>query len=196
MSVFLFNNFLTSISSDKTEPLVILSPNFFNMDHNVCVQKQALVEKLGVLIENKDQMAPVAARILSYIILTGKRGTTFEDLVNVLCASKSTISTHLNYLQDLKKIVYFTKAGDRKKYFVMNGDNITQNIDAMIETWSSQKQLHVEIMEYKKTMNEKNPDEASKFDLDFHENYIQFLDEATKSILQLKAKITNNISKI
>lgn len=166
------------------------------MNHNVCKQKQTLVEKLGVLIENKDQMAPVAARILSYIILTGKRGTTFEDLVTVLCASKSTISTHLNYLQDLKKIVYFTKAGDRKKYFVMNDDNITQNIDAMIETWSLQKQLHVEIMEYKCAANEKNPDEALKFDLGFHENYIQFLEEATKSILQLKAKITNNISKI
>src|SRR5690606_8532401 len=166
------------------------------MDHNVCMQKQALVEKLGVLIENKEQLAPVAARILSYIILTGRRGTTFEDLVTILCAGKSTISTHLNYLQDLQKLVYFTKAGDRKKYFVMNGDNITQDIDAMIESWSSQKQMHVEIMEYKKAVNEKTPDETSKFDLDFHENYIQFLDEATKSILQLKTKITNNIRKI
>lgn len=165
------------------------------MDNTICLQKQHLVEKLGVFIENKEQLAPVAARILSYIILTGKSGTTFEDLVTVLNASKSTISTHLNYLQDLKKIVYFTKAGDRKKYFVMNGDNITQSIDAMIETWSSQKKLHVEIMEYKKAVNEKTADETSKFDLDFHENYIQFLDEATKSILLLKTKITNNIRK-
>jgi DNA-binding transcriptional regulator GbsR (MarR family) len=166
------------------------------MNQNVCVQKQALVEKLGVFIENKDQLAPVAARILSYIILTGKRGTTFEDLVTILCASKSTISTHLNHLQDLKKIVYFTKAGDRKKYFVMNSDNIIQNIDAMIETWSTQKQLHTEIKEYKEAMNSKTTDETSRFDLEFHDNYIQFLDEATKSILELKTKITNNISKI
>ena len=61
-----------------------------------------------------------AIPILSYIILTGKAGTTFEDLVTNLGASKSTISTHLNHLQDLKKIEYFTKTGDRKKYFVMN----------------------------------------------------------------------------
>lgn len=166
------------------------------MNHNVCLQKQALVEKLGVFIESKDQLAPVAARILSYIILTGKKGTTFEDLVTILCASKSTISTHLNHLQDLKKIVYFTKAGDRKKYFVMNSDNIIQNIDAMIETWSLQKQLHIEIKEYKETANSKSTDETSRFDLDFHDNYIQFLDEATKSILELKTKITNNISKL
>lgn len=161
------------------------------MDNTVCLQKQHLVEKLGVFIENKEQLAPVAARILSYIILTGKKGTTFEDLVTILCASKSTISTHLNYLQDIKKIVYFTKAGDRKKYFVMNGNNITQSIDAMVETWSLQKQLHIEIIEYKKAVNEKTHDEDSKFDLSFHENYIQFLDEATKAILKLKTKTTD-----
>ena len=166
------------------------------MDQLVCSQKQALVEKLGVFIESKDQLAPVAARILSYIILTGKQGTTFEDLVTELCASKSTISTHLNHLQDLKRIVYFTKAGDRKKYFIMNSDTIIQNIDAMVETWSSQKQLHIEIKEYKEAANSKTTDEDSKFDLGFHDNYIQFLDEATKSILKLKETITNNLSKI
>lgn len=166
------------------------------MDQHVCSQKQALVEKLGVFIESKDQLAPVAARILSYIILTGKQGTTFEDLVTELCASKSTISTHLNHLQDLKRIVYFTKAGDRKKYFIMNSDTIIQNIDAMVETWSSQKQLHIEIKEYKEAANSKTTDEDSKFDLGFHDNYIQFLDEATKSILELKTKITNTLSKI
>ncbi len=61
-------------------------------------EKLRLVEELGVVIEKKDQLAPVAARIISYIILTGKVGTTFDDLVASLCASKSTISTHLNQL--------------------------------------------------------------------------------------------------
>lgn len=83
-------------------------------------EKLRLVESLGVHFENKDHLAPVAARILSYAILTGKQGVTFEDLVSNLCASKSTISTHLNHLQDLKKLEYFTKPGDRKKYFIIN----------------------------------------------------------------------------
>ena len=51
-------------------------------------RKRELVEKLGILLEKKEHMAPVAARIFSYIILTGKQGTTFEDLVENLCASK------------------------------------------------------------------------------------------------------------
>ncbi|MBU3820479.1 transcriptional regulator [Flavobacteriaceae bacterium XHP0103] len=166
------------------------------MSDAVCKQKLALVEKLGVFLETKEQLAPVAARILSYIILTGKKGTTFEDLVTILCASKSTISTHLNHLQDLNKIVYFTKVGDRKKYFMMNPDNIIQSIDNMINTWSVQKELHIEIKEYKEQVNSKTTDESSKFDLGFHDNYIQFLNEATNSILELKTKILSTINKL
>ncbi|AXP80798.1 hypothetical protein CJ739_1712 [Mariniflexile rhizosphaerae] len=166
------------------------------MPDNICSEKKALVEKLGVFIENKDQLAPVAARIMSYIILTGKVGTTFEDLVLKLCASKSTISTHLNHLQDLKKIVYFTKLGDRKKYFVINQDTIIQGIDDMIETWCVQKELHIEIRDYKEKSNANNSDDTSKFDLEFHDDYIQFLDEATKSVLKLRTKIIEKNNKL
>lgn len=160
------------------------------MNNQVCKQKQGLVEKLGVAIEKKDQLAPVAARILSYIILTGKAGTTFEDLVSHLCASKSTISTHLNHLSDLKKVIYFTKPGDRKKYYTINHDNICLSIDAMIDSWNSQKELHSEIREYKQESNKLRKDETSKFELDFHDDYIEFLEEAIQSISKLKSKIT------
>ncbi len=165
------------------------------MDNEICKEKQRLVEKLGVAIEQKDQLAPVAARILSYIILTGKAGTTFEDLVSHLCASKSTISTHLNHLSDLKKVFYFTKPGDRKKYYIINHDNICISIDAIIDSWTSQKELHSEIREYKKETNKLRNEEASKFELDFHDDYIEFLEEAIQSISRLKSKITEKNQK-
>ena len=156
-----------------------------------------LVEKLGVHLENREQLAPVAARILSYIILTGKQGTTFEDMVTILCASKSTISTHLNHLQDLKKIVYFTKTGDRKKYFVINKDMIVQHIDNMINEWQEVRALHLEIKSYKEAFNShKIENDKEKFDLNFHNDYIKFLDEASSSIEQLRIKLTDNKFKI
>lgn len=166
------------------------------MKPGVCKEKQDLVERLGVFMEQKEQLAPVAARIFSYIILTGKVGTTFEDLVRDLCASKSTISTHLNHLADLKQIVYFTKPGDRKKYYTVNQDSILQSIDAMMESWATQKELHLEIKNYKENTNHSNTDEASKFDLHFHDNYIQFLDEVTKSVSTLKSKIIEKNTKL
>ena len=154
-------------------------------------KKCELVEKLGVFLEGKDNLAPVAARILSYIILTGKQGTTFEDLLTNLCASKSTISTHLCHLQNLNKISYFTKIGDRKKYFIINRDTMVQDISKMIEDWKAQKQLHLEIMNYKAEVNE-SLNEEDKFDFHYHESFIQFLNGAIDSISKLKETIIEN----
>lgn len=154
-------------------------------------KKGELVEKLGIHFERKKQMAPMAARIFSYVILTGKQGTTFEDLVSNLCASKSTISTHLNHLQDLKKITYFTKTGDRKKYFIMDHDTMIRDIGNLIEEWKSEQQLHLEIMDFKRDANKSLSDE-NKFDLQFHESFVEFHDEAIKSINKLKETIVNN----
>nr|WP_042289656.1 transcriptional regulator [Nonlabens ulvanivorans] len=163
------------------------------MKDSICKEKMALVEKLGVHLENREQLAPVAARILSYIILTGKKGSTFEDLVTILCASKSTISTHLNHLQDLNKIQYFTKVGDRKKYFIIKKDIIIQHMDKMVSHWDDERAIHAEIKDYKEVINNsKIENEEEKFDLNFHTDYIKYIDDATASILELKRKISNN----
>ncbi|WMI67108.1 transcriptional regulator [Aestuariibaculum sp. YM273] len=155
-----------------------------------CKERSTLIEKLGVFLENKEQLAPVAARIMAYAILKGKAGTTFEDLVVDLCASKSTISTHLNHLQDLKKIEYFTKPGDRKKYFIIKRDTILISIDQMVESWNTEKEVHLEIRDYKEKVNKSGTlNEDEEFDLDFHDDYLQYLEEATNSILRLKTKI-------
>jgi DNA-binding transcriptional regulator GbsR (MarR family) len=159
------------------------------MTTEICNEKQALVERLGVFMEQKEQLAPLAARILSYIVLTGKKGTTFEDLVRVLCASKSTISTHLNHLADLNRIVYFTKPGDRKKYYTINQDSILQSIDTMMALWIAQKELHLEIKDYKEKFNSKASPEEPKLELDFHDSYIKFLEEVTQSVANLRSKI-------
>ncbi|WMI68722.1 GbsR/MarR family transcriptional regulator [Mangrovimonas sp. YM274] len=164
------------------------------MENDMLTEKQRLVEKLGVLIENTEKLAPVAARIVSYAILTGKSGLTFDDLVTDLCASKSTISTHLNHLLDLKRLTYFTKVGDRKKYYIVNSDSIFQHINALIEMWSSQRNLHLEIKSYKERANTISEDGTAKFDLEFHDNYIGFLDEVIGAVSMLKKKIIDKQS--
>ncbi|WP_158839823.1 GbsR/MarR family transcriptional regulator [Polaribacter sp. L3A8] len=163
------------------------------MKEEICKKKMDLVERLGVHLENREQLAPVAARILAYIILTGKKGATFEDMVSILCASKSTISTHLNHLQDLNKIEYFTKTGDRKKYFIINKDTIIQHVDRMISHWQEERSIHLEIKDYKEKQNSlKIENEEDKFDLSFHNDYVKFIDEASFSVKTLREKLINN----
>ncbi len=66
-------------------------------------EKNRLIEQLGVVMEKKHQLAPIAARIMSTLVLNGQQGVTFEELVQNLCAGKSTISTHLDHLTGQQK---------------------------------------------------------------------------------------------
>ncbi len=81
-------------------------------------QKQELVELLGVHFEKFQMIPPLAARILAFLIVDNRNeGVTFEELVNEIQASKSSISTNVNLLLKRENIYYCTKTGDRKKYF-------------------------------------------------------------------------------
>ncbi|HJS00010.1 MAG TPA: hypothetical protein VJ780_03655 [Flavobacterium sp.] len=81
-------------------------------------EREELIEMFGVYFESLYHIPPLAARILSTLIIEGcKSGLTFESLVEKLSASKSSISTNLNLLLKMDKITYFTIVGDRKKYF-------------------------------------------------------------------------------
>lgn len=156
------------------------------------LQKKELIEKLGVLMEKNHQIAPLGARILSTLILNGKQGVTFEQFVNELCASKSTISTHLDHLQTSKKIQYFTKPGERKRYFIINPNFIVEVINETVAAWQAEEDIQKEILDYKKKMNKRNKEkDVPPFDLDFQENLLVYLQEATTAIKKLKTQIIN-----
>ena len=81
-------------------------------------EKATLIEMCGVFFETTHHLPPLASRILGNLILDGCRtGLTFEELVEQMGASKSTVSTSLNLLLKTGKVTYYTIAGDRKKYF-------------------------------------------------------------------------------
>ncbi len=158
-------------------------------------KKEMLIEKLGVHLEMEDKLAPVAARIVAHLVLSGSKGTTFEQLVTNLCASKSTISTHLTNLQSLKRVSYITKVGDRKKYFIANPDRVVQMIDEMIENWEQQKELHMEILDYKKIINSNSSDDNEIiFDLEFHTDYLKFIDQASTSLIHLRKNMIQKLN--
>lgn len=151
-------------------------------------KKKQLVEDLGVHLE-KENLAPLAARIMATLILSGKRGVTFEELVTELHAGKSSISTHLDHLQQSSRVRYFTKPGDRKRYFIINPDLLINVIDEMVTKWENEKQIHSEIKEYKQTCNAlaKEEDEVI-FDLEFQDDFLTFLEEITASVKKFKTK--------
>lgn len=79
--------------------------------------KDETIEILGLHLEGEYNLPPLAARIYAILILTDKDGLTFEDCLESRGASKSSISTSLNLLVNMDMVTFFTKPGDRKRYF-------------------------------------------------------------------------------
>ena len=78
-------------------------------------EKQEIIEMFGVHFEQLYNIPPLAARILGTLIIDGcKSGLTFEELVEKMQASKSSISTNLNLLQKMDKINIRFKDGCKK----------------------------------------------------------------------------------
>lgn len=70
-----------------------------------------------MVIEERAQLSPLAARIYATLILSSEEGLTFEEIVETHHASKSSVSNNLNVLVKLCYIEYYTKPGERKRYF-------------------------------------------------------------------------------
>lgn len=152
-------------------------------------EKKALIEELGITLE-QESLAPVAARILVTLILNGSQGTTFDTLVEDLKASKSTISTHLDQMQLTGKVEYFTKPGDRKRYFIIRPNLMLERVDEMIANWDKERKLNEKVMGYKEKWNELHQeDDHFHHDLEFQKDYLTFINEAGKSIERLRTKI-------
>jgi DNA-binding transcriptional regulator GbsR (MarR family) len=158
-------------------------------DEAMDIQKKELVEKLGVNFEKLKILAPVAARIFATLILSEKKGITFDELVEELNASKSTVSTNLEHLQSLNKVSYVTRPGDRKRYFIINPNLILNIIDEMIEKWNNEKSIHQAIIDYKEKRQQNTEKEEPECDIEFNKNFLIFIDEATTAIQKLKLNI-------
>lgn len=147
---------------------------------------------MGVQIESKEQMAPLAARIIASLVLKGKKGETFEGLVEQLKASKSTIFTHLTNLQASHRITYYTKPGDRKKYFILSPNALIISMDKMIEGWKTEREIHMEIAAFKTDINKGIENKDEQFDLEFHSMYMTYLEQASLLMKNLKSKLIEN----
>lgn len=157
-------------------------------------KRSELIELLGVFVEQERSIAPLAARIYSSLIINGREGTTFEQLVNSLNASKSSISTHLNTLVAQKAIIYFTKRGDRKRYYRVTPGYIHRKIDKYIFQWEQEIRLQKSIIDFKKHFI--NDNQNIEADLEVHNEILEFLTVSVDTFTKLKPNfnIKENVS--
>jgi len=122
-------------------------------------QKQReLVEAMGRLT-NRGGGTLLAGRILGLLSFLDKEEFTFEEIVDELKISKSSVSTTINHLIETDKIEYITYPGDRKRYFrikVNTRKKFLQDMRRHVEKLEKIDRLALELKRDKESRTAKN----------------------------------------
>src|SRR3546814_594638 len=113
--------------------------------------KEELIEDFGKFMEADSKVPPLAARMLAHLIIDNHKGITFEEMVDLLKASKSSVFTNLNILLHKGRIIYYTLPGDRKKYYTVAPDDSIDQMDERIKECERKLSLCRKIMAYKQS---------------------------------------------
>ncbi|MDT0676408.1 GbsR/MarR family transcriptional regulator [Autumnicola musiva] len=154
-------------------------------------EKRKLIEEIGVHFEKIHQLAPLAARIYAIMVLSPADGQTFEEIMTITEASKSSVSTQLNLLLQLKKVEYFTKSGDRKRYFRANRLYLKTTLEGYLEDITQELELLDKITEFNSTYNKEKFEKTGATALLF-KDYLLNQEQNIRNIINKMSEIQNN----
>jgi DNA-binding transcriptional regulator GbsR (MarR family) len=125
-------------------------------------KQKAIVEKFGVFFE-KHGLSPAQARVVGLLMICDRAELTFEEICQTLQLSKSAVSTALNSLLMMGRIEYYTKPGDRKRYFYVNPLKSESDNDAILKKLSGTADLYREILAARSKTNLKYNSELKRW---------------------------------
>ncbi|AFL80289.1 hypothetical protein Aeqsu_0783 [Aequorivita sublithincola DSM 14238] len=146
---------------------------------NISKENSLLIEEIGLVIEERADLPPLAARIYATLILASDDGLTFEDITEMHQASKSAASNNLNVLFKLEYVAYFTKPGERKRYLKASKFYVKTAIEKYSELFEKEVRVVGKINEFNRKYNpEKFKNERSEGIL--YQEYLTNLTEGFK----------------
>lgn len=87
-------------------------------------------------------LPPLASKIYSYLIFDFEKvGITFDELVEVLSASKSSVSTNISFLIHSHLIIDINKMDERKRYFIINDNYKKIRFEKIVKKMQDELQL-------------------------------------------------------
>ncbi|HLS10706.1 MAG TPA: hypothetical protein VK050_00935 [Flavobacteriaceae bacterium] len=151
------------------------------------VEKKKAVESIGLHIEKRTQIAPLAARIQALMILSSDKGMSFDEIVDFTQASKSSISSNLNLLLQMKSMEYYTIPGDRKRYFRSSKDYLFLRLEKYLEMVNEEIQVTKQINEFNKKHHEVSEEDSFGF------LFKEFLEQQKNIIQNTLEKMERNL---
>ncbi len=151
-------------------------------------QKAALTEEIGLHFESLYGIPPLAARIYATLILNGSEGYSFEELTELMGASKSSMSTSINLLLQLDKIEYYTKPGDRKRYFKKKANYLKMRLENYIKIIDREISLFDKTFAFLKETNPTSYEEGKPI----KEVYHDYLEKSKNLMLETISQLDQN----
>jgi DNA-binding transcriptional regulator GbsR (MarR family) len=121
---------------------------------NTEVLKKQHIEKTGVSLEQIG-FPRMVGRTLGYLMVSEPPYRTFNEIQEYLQASKSSISTSLQFLLKQGLVGYFTLPGDRKRYFKFNAESWLDLIKKDICQFTTFRKLLLECVALRNNDHEK-----------------------------------------
>lgn len=137
-----------------------------------------LIEEIGMVIEERADLSPVAARIYATLILASDEGLTFEEITEVHQASKSSVSNNLKLLTKLKYVEYYTKPGERKRYFKA----AKYYVKTAMETYNERFEKELEIVDKINRFNKKHNPEKFRNEKSVGTIYKEYLTQLNQGV--------------
>ncbi|ASK29101.1 transcriptional regulator [Chryseobacterium sp. T16E-39] len=98
---------------------------------------------------------PLASKIYAYLIFDfDKVGITFDEFVEVLSASKSSVSTSISLLLNSQLIIDHNKMDERKRYFFINDEHIKIRFKKIVQRLQDELKLLDDLNNFRKVHDE------------------------------------------
>jgi len=98
---------------------------------------------------------PLASKIYAYLLFDYEKvGITFDEFVEVLSASKSSVSTSISLLLNAQLIIDHNKMDERKRYFFTNDEYKKIRFEKIVQKMKDELKLLDDLNHFKKVQDE------------------------------------------
>lgn len=123
-------------------------------------EKIELINNFSSYFEEIYKFPPLTSKIYSFLILDiNKEGTTFDELVEVFNASKSSVSNSLSFLSQLNYVEHFTKINCRKRFYKVTPESMLVRLKKVSNVLQQEKLLIIKYRDYLSKQDESNEKE-------------------------------------
>jgi DNA-binding transcriptional regulator GbsR (MarR family) len=111
-------------------------------------------EKLSIELsshfEEEHNMPPLASKIYSILILSQSECLTFDEILTITKASKSSVSNQINFLIDEGRVEFIFKDKKRKRYFKTKEDYFKKTLEIHQQKIQKETNILSKIIDHKK----------------------------------------------